>query len=133
MCTLYLPWPVIWFKFRIKVRQSRNNFFKPTFPPKNEQTNSTLLLWYLRLTCFHLFFGRNWRHQKEILKLTDLYKIWRKWKISFHMNLSSRTLILNGPNDYGFCCCFHAPQQSCITLQQRLSVPCLFRAFMVFL
>ena len=27
----------------LKVRQSRNDFFKPTFPPKNEQTNSTLL------------------------------------------------------------------------------------------
>ena len=29
-----------------KVRQSRNYFFKPTFLPKNEQTNSTLLLVY---------------------------------------------------------------------------------------
>ena len=28
----------------LKVRQSRNDFFKPTFPPKNERTNSTLLL-----------------------------------------------------------------------------------------
>lgn len=28
----------------IKVRQIRNDFFKPTFLPKNEQTNSTLLL-----------------------------------------------------------------------------------------
>ena len=28
----------------LKVRQIRNYFFKPTFLPKNEQTNSTLLL-----------------------------------------------------------------------------------------
>ena len=28
----------------VKVRQIRNDFFKPTFLPKNEQTNSTLLL-----------------------------------------------------------------------------------------
>ena len=39
------------------------------FPPKNEQTNSTLLLWNLRSTYFRLFFGGNWRHQKNISKL----------------------------------------------------------------
>ena len=39
--------------------QSRNDFFKPTFLPKNKQTNSTLPLWNLRSTCFCLFFGRN--------------------------------------------------------------------------
>ena len=33
----------------VKVRQSRNNLFKPTFPPKNERTNSTLLQWNLDL------------------------------------------------------------------------------------
>ena len=37
---------------KVKVRQCQNNFFKPTYLPKNEQTNSTLLLWYLRLSCF---------------------------------------------------------------------------------
>ena len=42
---------------RLKVRQSREHFFKPTFPPKNKQTNSTLLLWNRRSTCFHMFFG----------------------------------------------------------------------------
>ena len=56
----------------LKVRQSRNDFFKPTLPPKNERRNSTLLLWKLRLTCFRSFFGGNWRHQKDISKLTDL-------------------------------------------------------------
>ena len=39
----------------IKVSQSRNYFFKPN------------------LTRFRLFFGRNWRHQKDVSKLTDLY------------------------------------------------------------
>ena len=34
----------------LTVKQSRNDFFKPKFHPK---TNSTLLLWYLRSTCFH--------------------------------------------------------------------------------
>ena len=29
---------------KLKVRQSRNDFFKPTFLSKNERTNSTLLL-----------------------------------------------------------------------------------------
>ena len=38
------------------------------------KTNSTLLLWFLRSTCFRLFFGGNWRHQKYISKLTDLYQ-----------------------------------------------------------
>ena len=45
----------------VKVRQSRNNFFKTTFLPKNERT-----------TCFHSFFGGNGRHQKDFSKLTDL-------------------------------------------------------------
>ena len=44
----------------LKVRQIRNDFFKPKFLPKNEQTNSTLLLVVLKC----LFFGRKWRHQK---------------------------------------------------------------------
>ena len=45
----------------LKVRQNRNNFFKLTFPPKNEQTNSILLLWdlcsfvFLRKLTFTLF------------------------------------------------------------------------------
>ena len=43
-----------------QVRQIRNDFFRIMFPPKNEQTDSTLLLWYLRLTCFCSF----WRKLK---------------------------------------------------------------------
>ena len=65
-------WRISITKLMLKVRQSRNDFFKPLFPPKNERRNSTLLLWYLRLTCFRSFFGENWRHQKDVSKLTDL-------------------------------------------------------------
>ena len=43
------------FTASVKVRQSQNDFFKPTFLPKNERMNSTKLLWYHRLTCFHFF------------------------------------------------------------------------------
>ena len=32
------------FSTHLKVRQNRNDFFKPTFPPKNEWRNSILLL-----------------------------------------------------------------------------------------
>ena len=56
----------------------KSYFFKSTFPPKNEQMNSTLLLWQ---TCFRSSFGGNWRHQKYILRLTDLY-----WKICAREN-----------------------------------------------
>ena len=44
---------------QIKVRQSRNDFFQTDVSSKNEWTNSTLLLWNLRSTCFRSFFGRN--------------------------------------------------------------------------
>ena len=60
--------------FLLKVWQIWNDFFKPMILPKNEPMNSTLLLWYLRSTCFCSLFGRNWRHQKDILKLTDFYR-----------------------------------------------------------
>ena len=30
------------------------------------------LLWYLKSNCFRLFFQKNWRHHKDISKLTDL-------------------------------------------------------------
>ena len=82
---------------------------------------------------FSSIFWKKLKTPKKHFEINWPLQVWRKWQISFDMNLSSRTLILNEPNDYGFCCCFHAPQQSCITLQHRLSVPCLFRAFMVFL
>ena len=42
----------------LKVKQSRKYVFKPTFLPKNKQTNSTLLLWYLSLTFFLFVFWK---------------------------------------------------------------------------
>ena len=50
-----------WFFFQVDVSSK-----------KNQRRNSTLLLWNLRLTCFRLFFGGNWRHQKDISKSSDL-------------------------------------------------------------
>ena len=46
ICLLEIFWYIL------KVRQNRNDFFKPTFPSKNEQTNSILLLWNLFLFVF---------------------------------------------------------------------------------
>ena len=48
-----------------KVRQNRNYFFKTTFPPKNEQTNSILLLWDL----FSFVFLRKLKTQKRHFKI----------------------------------------------------------------
>ena len=56
----------------LKVSKTQKHIVKPRILPKNEQMNSTLLLWYHRLTCFRSIFGRNRRHQKTILKLSDL-------------------------------------------------------------
>ena len=52
---------------------SSRHFFQ-----KNERTNSTLLLWYLRSTCFRLFFGRIWRQQKDIFEIN--------WPLDLHNN-----------------------------------------------
>ena len=81
----------------LKVRQSWNDFFKPTFPPKNEQRNSTLLLWNLRLTCFRSFFGGNWRQQKDISKLSDLwiYSLLIRIKLENEKKRSSSKAVLN--------------------------------------
>ena len=45
-------------------------FFKLMFLLKNKQ----IQLYYLS-TCFCSFFGRKWRHKKNILKLTDLSEV----------------------------------------------------------
>ena len=37
-----------------------------------QKTNEWIRLYYY-VTCFRSSFGRNWRHQKDILKLSDLY------------------------------------------------------------
>ena len=57
---------------QLKVRQSRNDFFKPTILPK---TNKQIQFYYYDTSgrlVFVCFFGRNRRHQKTISKLTDL-------------------------------------------------------------
>ena len=38
----------------------------------SQKTNETIRLYYYS-TCFRSFFGRKWKHQKVLLKLTDLY------------------------------------------------------------
>ena len=53
----------------LKVRQIRNDYFKPTFLPKKELTNSTLLLVHL----FLFVFWKKLKTPKDISKLTDLY------------------------------------------------------------
>ena len=50
----------------LKVRQIRNDFFKPTFLSKNERTNSTLQLVFVR------FLEEIEDTKKDISKLTDL-------------------------------------------------------------
>ena len=79
-------WTILWYLYQVwnlnpividfailKVRQIRNDFFKLTFLPKKERTNST---------CFCSFFGRKWRHQKNISKLTDLSTlVWNITKV----------------------------------------------------
>ena len=55
-------------KWLLKVRKIQNDFFRPTFLPKNDEQ---IRLYYLSI-CFRSFFGRKWRHQKDISKLTDL-------------------------------------------------------------
>ena len=54
----------------LKVRQIWNDFFKPTFLPKNEQTNSTLLL----VDMFSFVSSKKVKTPKRHFKLIDLYK-----------------------------------------------------------
>ena len=49
----------------LKVRQSRHDFFKPMYLPKNERMNSTLLQWNLRSTCFRSCFWKKLRTPKR--------------------------------------------------------------------
>ena len=46
---------------QLKVRQNRNEIFKPTFPPKNEQMNSLLLL----CDVFLFFFWKKLKSPKK--------------------------------------------------------------------
>ena len=49
------------------------SFWYCQFSQKTKKKISTLLLWYLKLNCFRLFFGRI-EDTKDIQKLTDLYR-----------------------------------------------------------
>ena len=72
----------------IKVRKSQNDFFEPTFSPKNERMNSTLLLWNLRLTCFRSFFGENWWTQKRHFEIN--------WPLAVVANLFKPSNLISG-------------------------------------
>ena len=52
----------------VKVREIRNDLFKPTFLPKNQQRNSTLLL----VDFFSFVFWKKVKTPKDISKLIDL-------------------------------------------------------------
>ena len=71
------------------------------FLPKNERRNSTLLLWYLMLTCVRSFFVGNQRHQKNTSKLSDLYyhqfllKNFKFWFIIWHPPMKLGDLLLS--------------------------------------
>ena len=56
----------------LKVRQSQNDFFKPTFPPKKRTNEFYFTTMKPQVDLFSFFFGGNWRHQQDISKLTDL-------------------------------------------------------------
>ena len=78
----------------LKVRQIWNDFFKITFPPKNKQTNSTSLLWYLRLV----------NPQVDLF----LFIFWRKLKTSksyFEINWTlTKTCSCSRLYGIYFCC-----------------------------
>ena len=66
----------------LKVRQSRNYFFKPTILPKTKRTNLTLLLWYLRLI---LFFWKKLKTPKRHFEINwplDATYLWLDWNIT---------------------------------------------------
>ena len=65
---------------------SSQRFFK--------KMNEQIRLYYFS-TCFHSFFGRKWRHQKDISKLTDLYPqlILELWNYHFQKSpINARSL-----------------------------------------
>ena len=63
----------------IKGQLISKGLFLSKILPKNEQKIWCKLLWYLRLNCFRPFFWKNWRYQKEISKLTDLWSNANFW------------------------------------------------------
>ena len=61
---LYISRAESYLTHHIKGQTNSKWFFKPMFLPKNERTNSTLL-WYLRSTCFCLFFWKKLKTPKR--------------------------------------------------------------------
>ena len=55
------------------------------------------VLWNVRSTCFCLFFGGNWRQQKDISKLSDLwiYSLLIRIKLENEKKRSSSKAVLN--------------------------------------
>ena len=84
--------------------------------PKKRTKNSTLLLWYLRSTCFCSVFRRNWRHQKDISKLTIASDKWHHetsadviWacKTTLYLKLSCFLFLLCGVTYTIYSCILH--------------------------
>ena len=68
----------------LKVRQIRNDFFKPTFLPKNERTNSTLLL----VDLFSLVFWKKVKTPKRYFEIN--------WPLKGRLHASILIVTRNG-------------------------------------
>ena len=81
----------------LKVKQSRKYVFKPTFLPKNKQTNSTLLLWYLSLTFFLFVFWKKLKTPKRHFEINWPLRIHTtqifQWPTNRDLDLKSYSLI----------------------------------------
>ena len=85
----------------IKVKQSRNVFFKPTIPPKNKQTKSFFLPNSTVIELFCSWFGKIWGLQKVLSTLTDFYVVTttnKKKSEPFWKKLESSIFNLKPPN-----------------------------------
>ena len=71
---------------KLKVRQRRNYFSSQCFFKKKEQTNSTIIP--------QVDFGRNWRHQNDISKLTDLFFYFSIFNDEFYSHTEKTHLAL---------------------------------------
>ena len=90
---------------------------------------SWTLQWYLRSTCFHSFFGRIWRHQKDISKYTDLQNdgLWTIEQFTYH----SKNRIVQ---DYRDLFWFHNYNRQMSTINLKiLNLPMFSLKFSLFL
>ena len=74
------------YKLRLKVRRNWNNFSSRRFLQKTKER----IQFYCYETCFCLFFGVNWRHQKDTSKLTDLKFKMDLWSHCFSQNANQK-------------------------------------------